>query len=129
MNNENENCEIFDEGEAITLYDDKGNPLNFYEEACVELDGKFYVLLSPAEEIEGIAEDEVVICSLEMQDDDTQLIVPVEDEELMQGYLMSILTPPTNAIAVAATEIAIVTTNANTATAVVATIAIADIKN
>ena len=42
---------------------------------------------------------------------------------------MSILTPPTNAIAVAATEIAIVTTNANTATAVVATIAIADIKN
>ena len=84
MNNENENCEIFDEGEAITLYDDKGNPLNFYEEACVELDGKFYVLLSPAEEIEGIAEDEVVICSLEMQDDDTQLIVLVEDEELMQ---------------------------------------------
>ena len=84
MNNENENCEIFDGEEAITLYDDKGNPLNFYEEACVELDGKFYVLLSPAEEIEGIAEDEVVICSLEMQDDDTQLIVPVEDEELMQ---------------------------------------------
>ena len=45
MNNENENCEIFDEGEAITLYDDKGNPLNFYEEDCVELYGKFYVLL------------------------------------------------------------------------------------
>ncbi|MBR2970474.1 MAG: DUF1292 domain-containing protein [Clostridia bacterium] len=82
---ENENCEIFDDDELITLYDDKGNPIKFVEVACVEHEGNFYVLLSPAEEVEGIGEDEVIICKLEEQDDETQLIVPVESEELMNA--------------------------------------------
>ncbi len=81
---ENENCEIFDEDEIITLQDENGNPLKFYEVACVEYEEQYYVLLSPAEEVEGIADDEVVICKLEDQDDDTQLIVPLEDEQLME---------------------------------------------
>ena len=81
---ENENCEIFDEEDIITLQDEHGNPIKFIEVACVEYEEEFYVLLSPAEEVEGIGEDEVIICKLEDQDDETQLIVPVEDEELMQ---------------------------------------------
>ena len=81
---ENENCEIFDEEDIITLQDEQGNPIKFIEVACVEYEEEFYVLLSPAEEVEGIGEDEVIICKLEDQDDETQLIVPVEDEELMQ---------------------------------------------
>ena len=81
---ENENCEIFDEEDIITLQDEQGNPIKFVEVACVEYEEEFYVLLSPAEEVEGIGEDEVIICKLEDQDDETQLIVPVEDEELMQ---------------------------------------------
>lgn len=81
---DNENCEIFDEDETITLQDEQGNPIKFYEVACVEYESEYYVLLSPAEEVEGIAEDEVIVCKLEDQDDDTQLIVPLEDEELMQ---------------------------------------------
>ena len=81
---ENENCEIFDEEDIITLQDEQGNPIKFIEVACVEYEEEFYVLLSPAEEVEGIADDEVIICKLEDQDDETQLIVPLEDEELMQ---------------------------------------------
>lgn len=81
---ENENCEIFDEEDIITLQDEEGNPIKFVEVACVEYENEFYVLLSPAEEVEGIGEDEVIICKLEDQDDETQLIVPLEDEELMQ---------------------------------------------
>lgn len=81
---ENENCEIFDEEDIITLQDEQGNPIKFVEVACVEYEEEFYVLLSPAEEVEGIGEDEVIICKLEDQDDETQLIVPLEDEELMQ---------------------------------------------
>lgn len=81
---ENENCEIFDEEDIVTLQDEEGNPIKFIEVACVEYENNFYVLLSPAEEVEGIAEDEVIVCKLEDQDDETQLIVPVQDEELMQ---------------------------------------------
>lgn len=83
-NMENENCEIFDEEEIITLQDENGNPIKFFEVACVEYEEQYYVLLSPAEEVEGIASDEVIICKLEDQDDDTQLIVPLQDEELLQ---------------------------------------------
>ena len=81
---ENENCEIFEDEELITLQDEQGNPIKFIEVACVEYEEEYYILLSPAEEVEGIGEDEVIICKLEDQDDDTQLIVPLEDEELMQ---------------------------------------------
>ena len=90
---ENENCEIFDEGEVIVLQDDKGNDIKFIEVACVEHEDEFYVLLSPAQEVEGIGQDEVIICKLVPQDDETQLVVPVEDEELMnqvfEEYLKS----------------------------------------
>ena len=80
---ENENCEIFDEEEIITLQDEQGNPVKFIEVACVEYEDELYVLLSPAQEIEGIGEDEVIVCKLEPQDEETQLIVPLDDEELM----------------------------------------------
>ncbi len=81
---DNENCEIFDDDEIITLQDEDGNPIKFIEVACVEYEDEYYVLLSPAQEVEGIADDEVIICKLEDQDDETQLIVPVQDEDLMQ---------------------------------------------
>ena len=81
---DNENCEIFDDDEIITLQDEEGNPIKFIEVACVEYEEEYYVLLSPAQEVEGIADDEVIICKLEDQDDETQLIVPVQDEDLMQ---------------------------------------------
>lgn len=81
---ENQDCEIFDEDEVITLQDDKGNSIDFNTVACVEYEDNFYVLLSPVGKVEGIEDDECIVCKLEDQDDDTQLIVPVEDEELMQ---------------------------------------------
>lgn len=81
---DNENCEIFDEEDIITLQDEEGHPIKFIEVACVEYENNFYVLLSPAEQVEGIGEDEVIVCKLEDQDDETQLIVPLQDEELMQ---------------------------------------------
>ena len=81
---ENENCEVFDEEDIITLQDEQGNSIKFAEVACVEYEDNYYVLLSPVEEVEGIGEDEVIVCKLEEGDDDSQLIVPLEDEELMQ---------------------------------------------
>lgn len=76
------NVELFDDEEIITLYDEEDNPVDFAEVACVEYEGKFYAILQPIDEVEGMEEDEVIICLLEEQDDETELITPVTDEEL-----------------------------------------------
>ncbi len=76
------NVEIFDDGEIITLYDDKEKPVNFTQVACVEYEGNLFVLLQPAEKLEGIAEDEVVIFKLE-EGKDNDMFVPVDSEETL----------------------------------------------
>lgn len=73
-----------DSDEVITLLDDDGNEVDFYEVACVELDNEFYALLQPAEEIEGVADDEALIFKLVEEDDENDLFVPVEDPDLLQ---------------------------------------------
>lgn len=80
------NVEIYDEdAEVITLHDDKNNPVDFIQVACVEFEGRFYALLKPAGKVEGIDEDEVVIFRLEegKKDGEDDLFVPVESEELL----------------------------------------------
>ena len=56
-----EKVQLFDDEEIITLFDEDDNPMDLYEVAVVEYEGELYALLQPAEEIEGIAEDEVLI--------------------------------------------------------------------
>ena len=55
-----EKVQLIDDEEIITLFDEDDNPMDFYEVAVVEYEGELYALLQPAEEIEGIAEDEAV---------------------------------------------------------------------
>lgn len=76
------NVEIFDDGEVITLFDDKEKPVNFTQVACVDYEGEFFALLQPAEKIEGISEDEVVIFKLQ-EGKDNDMFVPVDSEELL----------------------------------------------
>lgn len=78
----NENVEFFDDEEIITLYDEDDNPVDFAEVACVEYEGNFYALLQPVEPVEGMEEDEVIICLLEQQEDGTENVIPITDEEL-----------------------------------------------
>lgn len=84
MKDNEKKVQIIEEEEIITLYDENDNPVDFYEVAVVEYEDEFYALLQPAEDVEGIADDEVIICKLEEQDDDTDLILPVNDEELLE---------------------------------------------
>lgn len=82
---EQPNVDLFPEDdEVITLQDEQGNDVNFYQVACVELDGEFYALLQPAEPMEGVAEDEAWIFHLVEEDEESDLFEPVEDEELLQ---------------------------------------------
>jgi len=78
--------EIFEDDQIVTLYDDNNKPVDFFEVACIEYEENFYVLLQPVEEMEGIADDEVVIFRLDPnpEDEDEDLFVPVEDQKLLE---------------------------------------------
>ena len=81
MENQNENVEFYEEGSIVEFIDEQGNVMKFEELAGVELDGKFYELLAPAEKYEGIDMDEVIICEYVGDEESGDLIV-VTDEEV-----------------------------------------------
>ena len=83
MKNANENVEIMEDDEIVTLYDDNNEPVDFYEVACVEYKDDYYALLEPVEEMEGLEDGDVLIFKLEEQEDGTDLFMPVEDETLL----------------------------------------------
>jgi hypothetical protein len=83
---DNNNVEIFGEDSIITLYDDEDKPVEFFEVASVEYDGKFYEILQPVEPTEGIAEDEGVIFEYSAESGDGEkLFRPVFDEKLLEN--------------------------------------------
>ena len=83
MKNANENVEIMEDDEIVTLYDVNNEPVDFYEVACVEYKDDYYALLEPVEEMEGLEDGDVLIFKLEEQEDGTDLFMPVEDETLL----------------------------------------------
>lgn len=85
MNNENENTEIFDDDEIVTLTDDEGNEIDFYEVACVEYEDNFYGLLEPVNEMEGLEEGDVLIFRIVEQENGEDSFEPVEDEDLLNA--------------------------------------------
>ncbi|HEY8443474.1 MAG TPA: DUF1292 domain-containing protein [Clostridia bacterium] len=100
MSNKKENEFIVDlmpedNAEIITLYDDQDNEIPFYQIACVEHNNEFYAMLQPAEEVEGIGQDEVIVLKmLEAKDDEDDLFEPVTDEKLLddiyQAYIKAV---------------------------------------
>ena len=80
-----ENVELIDEEEIITLSDDEGKPVDFYEVACIEYQGEFYALLQPVEPLEGLADDEALIFKVTEEDEDTDVFEPVHDESVLDA--------------------------------------------
>ena len=81
----NENVELIDV-EVITLYDDKDQPVDFHEVACVQYEEEYYALLQPVKPMDGLAEDEALIFKLvEQPDGESDLFVPVEDEAVLEA--------------------------------------------
>lgn len=85
-NNQTENdVEIIDEDEVITLYDDDNKPVKFYEVACIEYKGDFYALMQPVEPMEGLGEDEALIFKVREEDEDNDVFEPVTDENVLEA--------------------------------------------
>lgn len=84
-NEKERDVEVFDEDEVITLTDDEGKPVDFYEVACIEYKGEFYALMQPVEPMEGLGEDEALIFKVREEDEDNDVFEPVFDEEILEA--------------------------------------------
>jgi uncharacterized protein YrzB (UPF0473 family) len=71
--------------ETITLTDDDGKEVDFFQVACIEHKGEIYAILQPAEKLDGFADDEVAIFKILEEDEENDLFLPVDDEKLLDA--------------------------------------------
>jgi hypothetical protein len=76
-------CDCGCEDDIVELTTDDGKKLKFYFVGTIEYKGKAYSAFEPAEEIEGIEEDDLVIFELSGDDEENADLLPVEDEALL----------------------------------------------
>lgn len=69
--------------EIVELTTDDGKKLKFYFVGTIEYKGKNYSAFEPAESIEGIEDDDLVIFELNGDDEETCDLLPIEDEQLL----------------------------------------------
>ena len=81
---DDENCTCDDE--IVMLTTDEGKQIKFFHIGTLEYKEKFYAAFQPAEEVEGVDDDEVVIFEVKMDEDPNSTeseLVAIEDEKLL----------------------------------------------
>ena len=76
-------CDCGCEDDIVELTADDGKKMKFYFVGTIEYKGKTYSAFEPAEQIEGIEEDDLVIFELSGDDEETAELLPIEDEALL----------------------------------------------
>ena len=76
-------CDCGCEDDIVELTTDDGKKLKFYFVGTIEYKGKNYSAFEPAEQIDGIEDDDLVIFELAGDDEETADLLPVEDEALL----------------------------------------------
>ena len=71
------------EDEIVELTTEDGKKLKFYFVGTIEYKGKNYSAFEPAEQIDGIEDDDLVIFELSGDDEETADLLPIEDEQLL----------------------------------------------
>lgn len=76
-------CDCGCEDDIVVLTGDDGKKMKFYFVGTIEYKGKTYSAFEPAEEIDGIEEDDLIIFELSGDDEETAELLPVDDESLL----------------------------------------------
>lgn len=76
-------CDCAMEEDIVELTTDDGKRLKFYFVGTIEYKGKNYSAFEPAEQIDGIEDDDLVIFELAGDDEETADLLPIEDEGLL----------------------------------------------
>jgi len=88
----NGEVEIFTEDSIVTLFDDKDNPIDFFEVACVEYEEKFYAIMQPVECEEGEEDLAAIFEYYAEEGSDEKLYKPISDEDLLESVFSLYLT-------------------------------------
>ena len=78
-----ETCDCGCQDDIVELTTDDGKKLKFYFVGTIEYKGKNYSAFEPAEQMEGIEDDDLIIFELNGDDEETCDLLPVEDEALL----------------------------------------------
>ena len=73
-------CECDD---IVELTTEDGKKLKFYFVGTIEYKGKNYSAFEPAEQIDGIEDDDLIIFELSGDDEEVADLLPIEDEQLL----------------------------------------------
>ncbi len=76
-------CDCGLEDDIVELTTEDGKKLKFYFVGTIEYKGKNYSAFEPAEQIDGIEDDDLIIFELSGDDEETADLLPVEDEKLL----------------------------------------------
>ena len=75
---------LMDDSDLIDLVDDNGRHLKFFHVGSTEYLNKWYAFFMPAEEIEGLDEEEVVIFEVAKDEKGDEILLPVQDGALLE---------------------------------------------
>ena len=78
-----EGCNCGFEDDIVELTTDDGKRLKFYFVGTIEYKGKNYSAFEPAEKMDGIEDDDLIIFELAGDDEETADLLPIEDEALL----------------------------------------------
>lgn len=84
-NCEEHECDCGCEDDIVELTTEDGKKLKFYFVETIEYQGKNYSAFEPAEQIDGIEDDDLIIFELAGDDEETADLLPVEDEALLDA--------------------------------------------
>ena len=76
-------CDCGVEDDIVELTTEDGKKLKFYFVGTIEYKGKNYSAFEPAEQIDGIEDDDLIIFELSGDDEETADLLPIEDEKLL----------------------------------------------
>ena len=82
---EEHECDCGCEDQIVELTTDDGKKLKFYFVGTIEYKGKNYSAFEPAEQIDGIEDDDLVIFELAGDDEETADLLPVEDDAVLDA--------------------------------------------
>ena len=76
-------CDCGVDDDIVELTTEDGKKLKFYFVGTIEYKGKNYSAFEPAEQIDGIEDDDLIIFELSGDDEETADLLPIEDEKLL----------------------------------------------
>lgn len=81
---ENEIDEMNDfDDEVIELEDEDGKTIKFLHVATIDYKEDWYVFFAPAEDMDELSDDEMVVFKLGQDEQGKDIFIPIEDEKLL----------------------------------------------